>query len=116
MRTGRWTAEEHASKWNVGPNMSSAPFDRRLRPSEEILLIVSAHWVSWIQVRSPTLVIHGEDDIMVPIAFGKELAASIHGAELISIPRAGHVLPPSVYSYKVLDFLARHPLSNDNVP
>ena len=40
----------------------------------------------------PTLVVHGEDDQLVPPAAGRELAELIPGAELRSLPGCGHVL------------------------
>ena len=39
----------------------------------------------------PTLVMHGEDDAIVPLATGRELAAAIPGAQLHVIAKAGHV-------------------------
>jgi pimeloyl-ACP methyl ester carboxylesterase len=59
----------------------------------------------------PTLVIHGTDDIMVPVEFGQDLAAQIRGSELHRIVGAGHFLPTSGWLEPVLDFLAKHPLA-----
>jgi pimeloyl-ACP methyl ester carboxylesterase len=42
--------------------------------------------------RLPTLVIHGEEDVLVPIERGRELAAGIPGAKLVEIPECGHLL------------------------
>jgi pimeloyl-ACP methyl ester carboxylesterase len=47
-------------------------------------------------VTAPTTVIHGEVDPLVPLAGGKDTAASIEGAELVVIPGMGHDLPPFV--------------------
>jgi len=44
-------------------------------------------------VQAPTLVIHGEDDPLVPLAGGRDTAASIAGARLMTIPGMGHDLP-----------------------
>jgi pimeloyl-ACP methyl ester carboxylesterase len=41
----------------------------------------------------PTLVIHGEDDPLVPVEGGRDTAANIKGAELLIIPGMGHDLP-----------------------
>lgn len=54
--------------------------------------------------------IHGDEDIMVPINFGEKVAASIANSEFEVIEGAGHFLPPSGYVPLVLDFLAKHPL------
>ena len=45
------------------------------------------------QIRVPTLVIHGQDDPLVPVAAGRELARRIAGAQLEVIPGMGHDLP-----------------------
>ncbi|MBO7173487.1 MAG: alpha/beta fold hydrolase [Burkholderiaceae bacterium] len=43
----------------------------------------------------PTLVIHGQDDPLLPIEAGKEVADLIPGARLMVVPRMGHDLPTS---------------------
>jgi DNA-binding CsgD family transcriptional regulator len=43
-------------------------------------------------VRVPTLVIHGRDDNIVPIAEGRLLASSIPGAEFVELDSRNHVL------------------------
>lgn len=48
------------------------------------------------KVRSPTLVLHGDADKLVPIACGKDTAKRIPGARFVSIPGMGHDLPPQV--------------------
>lgn len=47
--------------------------------------------VDLTQVSVPTLVIHGEDDSIVPIEIGKAVAAAIPTSELIALPDTGHV-------------------------
>jgi pimeloyl-ACP methyl ester carboxylesterase len=44
-------------------------------------------------VAAPTLVIHGEADPLVPLEGGQDTAASIAGADLLTIPGMGHDLP-----------------------
>lgn len=44
----------------------------------------------------PTLVIHGADDPLVPLAAGEDTAACIPGARLVVIPGMGHDLPPAL--------------------
>ena len=39
-----------------------------------------------------TLVIHGEDDALLPVAHGEDIAARIPGAELVTVPGMGHDL------------------------
>jgi pimeloyl-ACP methyl ester carboxylesterase len=42
-------------------------------------------------IKTPTLVMHGEDDALIPVADGKALAAAIPGASLILYPDTGHI-------------------------
>lgn len=44
-------------------------------------------------VRTPTLVLHGEDDPLVRLAAGEDTARHISGAKLVTIPGWGHDLP-----------------------
>jgi len=44
------------------------------------------------RVKAPTLVVHGEDDRLVPPANGRVVARRIPGARFEMIPNAGHVL------------------------
>src|SRR5712671_2795734 len=43
------------------------------------------------QITLPTLVIHGENDLLVPAENGKMIAARIPGAKLVLIPNASHI-------------------------
>lgn len=59
----------------------------------------------------PTLVAVGEEDLLVPPRFSRELASRIPGAELRTVPGAGHVFfweQPDAFNALCLDFLARH--------
>ncbi len=67
------------------------------------------------RIAVPTLVVHGDEDIMVPIHFGEELAAGIANSQFEVVERAGHFLPPSGYIPLVLDFLAKHPLEEESI-
>lgn len=43
-------------------------------------------------VRCPTLLVLGERDMMTPLKSGRALAARIKGAEVVTIPGAGHIM------------------------
>ena len=45
----------------------------------------------------PTVVLHGADDPLVPLAGGKATARAIAGAELRVVPGMGHDLPPALF-------------------
>ena len=58
----------------------------------------------------PTLVIWGENDVLLPPALGEAIAAGIRDSRFVLLPRAGHVLmvdSPLEFNREVLAFLAR---------
>ncbi|HWA62870.1 MAG TPA: alpha/beta hydrolase [Caulobacteraceae bacterium] len=48
-------------------------------------------------IKAPTVVLHGADDVLVPVEGGRDTAANILGAELRVIEGMGHDLPPALY-------------------
>jgi pimeloyl-ACP methyl ester carboxylesterase len=48
-------------------------------------------------IKAPTMVLHGADDPLVPVAGGRDTAENIAGAELRIVPGMGHDLPPALY-------------------
>jgi pimeloyl-ACP methyl ester carboxylesterase len=60
-------------------------------------------------VRTPTLVIHGVGDVLVPVENGRSVAASVPGARLIEFDGMGHDLPARVWPQVVdaIEELAR---------
>ena len=48
-------------------------------------------------IAAPTVVIHGADDPLVPVAGGRDTAAHIRGADLRVIPGMGHDIPLALY-------------------
>jgi pimeloyl-ACP methyl ester carboxylesterase len=59
------------------------------------------------QLRVPTLVIHGEDDPLVPVEAGRDTLEAIPGAEGLFIEGMGHDLPVELYD-TLVDAIARH--------
>ena len=62
-------------------------------------------------IRMPTLVLHGTDDLMVPVENAGILAERIPGAELTLLEGAGHLYHserPEEADASVLDFIGRH--------
>lgn len=70
-------------------------------------------WTRWDDLPSiatPTLVLHGELDALVPPENGSRLAERIPGAELVTVPDANHVLmtdQPQQVMKVLLDWLDR---------
>jgi pimeloyl-ACP methyl ester carboxylesterase len=62
------------------------------------------------RIKSPTLVIAGDSDRLIPFENSNIIASRIPGAELVVIPNAGHAFteaPEAITA--MLDFLKRHP-------
>jgi pimeloyl-ACP methyl ester carboxylesterase len=59
------------------------------------------------RITSPTLVIHGKADPLVPFACGEDTARRIPGARLVAIEGMGHDLPPEPLR-QILDALIPH--------
>jgi pimeloyl-ACP methyl ester carboxylesterase len=67
-------------------------------------------WDELPSLRVPTLVVHGESDLLVPTENGRLLAQRIAGAELVLVPGAGHMLQADAgeaLREAVLGFLSR---------
>jgi len=53
-------------------------------------------------LRVPTLVIHGDEDVLVPIENGRRVAAAVPGARLLELEGMGHDLPRRLWP-RVID-------------
>lgn len=58
-------------------------------------------------IETPTLVVHGRDDPLVPYACGVDTARRIAGSRLVGVTGMGHDLPPGVIE-RVLEPLLPH--------
>jgi len=77
-------------------------FDRGINPGGVIrqmaaILASGSRTEALRSVRVPTLVIHGKDDPLVPLAGGEDTAAAVPGAELLVIDGMGHDMPRAVW-------------------
>jgi len=82
-------------------------FDRCSHPAgaarQMLAVLASGSRVEALRrVTAPTLVIHGTDDPLIPVAAGVETAQLIPGAELMLIEGMGHDLPRAVWG-RVID-------------
>ena len=62
------------------------------------------------EIRCPTLVLVGEQDMATPVAAAREIHSAIGGAELVIIPSAAHlsnIEQAEAFNRALLDFLAR---------
>ena len=65
------------------------------------------------EVRAPTLVIHGRNDLVIPFSDGKELAAGIPGARFVPLETKSHIPLAGDSAWgrmesEIQDFLAAH--------
>ncbi len=58
-------------------------------------------------IRCPTLVLHGEEDPILPVENGRAIAAGIPGASLVVLPKVGHEIPRPDIS-RIADRIADH--------
>ena len=85
-----------------GTPMSRIDEDIRIRcmnqPSTVAVLSQLAGILAWSsfrrlpQLRLPTLVVHGEQDHILPSANGRVVSERISGSELVLLPNAGHMI------------------------
>lgn len=47
-------------------------------------------------IKAPVIVLHGEDDPLVPLAGGRDTHENIPGSELITVPGMGHNIPDAL--------------------
>jgi pimeloyl-ACP methyl ester carboxylesterase len=60
------------------------------------------------EIRAPTLVLHGTEDPLFPIAHGEALAAEIPGAHLLRLEGMGHQVPPRPLWDQVVPAILEH--------
>jgi pimeloyl-ACP methyl ester carboxylesterase len=90
--------------WNEGFELArvSRSIDRAYHPNgtaRQLIAILSAQSrrESLGSVQAPTLVIHGVEDILIPVENGRIVASAVPGARLIEIEGMGHDLPERVW-------------------
>ena len=61
-------------------------------------LTVREDWTGrFREIKCGTLVVHGEQDPILPVENGRALAGGIEGSEFLLLPGVGHELPPQVF-------------------
>lgn len=82
----------------------TASMQRSLHPQGMVRQMVAsvadtARAAALAGMKVPTLVIHGKDDPLVPLACGEDTARRIPGARLVAIDGMGHDLAPGVIKH-----------------
>ena len=91
--------------------------DRRWYPEgaarQYLSIIASGDRVELLKaIKLPTLVMHGEEDPLLPIACGRDVASLVPGAEFQSYPGWGHDFPAKLISTiadRISSFCKAHP-------
>ena len=91
---------------------AGAAYDRAFHPdgtARQLAAILGAsdRTPELARLTLPTLVIHGESDLLVDPSGGKATAAAVPRASLWTIPGMGHDLPPELFS-ELVDRVAGH--------
>jgi pimeloyl-ACP methyl ester carboxylesterase len=89
---------------------AAAHFDRGYHPpgiARQLVAVVASgdRTASLGKVSTPTLVIHGVDDALVPVEAGKATAAAVPGARLLLIDGMGHDIPQGAWP-KIVDAIS----------
>lgn len=96
----------------VFEGMMANPYSEPLYAYDRKLAALSGfdarHRIS--QIKAPTLVLVGREDILTPVQLSEELAAGIGGAELVILEGGGHAFSGEIsekFNQAVLEFLAK---------
>ena len=92
--------------------MAGRAFDRSYNPmgmKRQLLAIIAdgSRVERLKQIKTPTLVIHGAADPLVPLAGSEDIVRNIAGAKLEIIDKMAHDLPPSQVG-RMVDLIASH--------
>lgn len=67
-------------------------------------------------ISAPTLLIHGDEDIMVPCEQGVRVAERIPDSRMIILEGQGHGIPFDAYADDLLGFFSEHPIAGRRRP
>ncbi len=81
---------------------AGAAYDRAFHPAgaaRQLVAIASSpdRTAALANVNVPTLVVHGEDDVLIDPSGGRATAAAIPGAAWWGVPGMGHDVPPELF-------------------
>jgi pimeloyl-ACP methyl ester carboxylesterase len=94
------------------PARARRAYERGLNPpgvARQLVAIIASgsRRPALAKVTTPTLVIHGDVDPLVPLAHGQDVAAAVPGAKIEIIPGMGHALPIPLWP-QVIGAIAAH--------
>ncbi len=93
--------------------MPVLPFDQKAFFRQLIAILASGDRSGQLRnLRTPTLVVHGTRDPLLPLAAGREVASLVHGSELWEVEGLGHQVPEALVgelSARIAAHCHRHP-------
>ena len=97
----------------LGKELSANSYDRSFYPAGFVrqlaaILASGDRTESLASVTAPTLVIHGANDPLVPLAHGRATARAIPGAKLVVIEGLGHGIAYPTLWDEIVDAIAQH--------
>ncbi len=107
-RTDWGTAFAFDEDWVTA--LVTVSFDRSYRPDGIYRQIIAGFgspglWTAQRSISCPTLVMHGTDDSIFPIAHGEAIAENIPGAALWRVQGMGHAMPSELWDEMVDRFV-----------
>ncbi|HPD93832.1 MAG TPA: alpha/beta fold hydrolase [Pararhodobacter sp.] len=111
---GKWGSPGYPMPEDAIRAMAEVAFDRGVDPegmNRQVMALSGApdRRPGLARTRLPTLVLHGEDDTLIPLDLGREIAATIPGAAFRALPGMGHIITPALAPLivaMVADFVA----------
>lgn len=96
----------------LDPARARRAYERGLNPpgvARQLVAIIASgsRRPALTKVTTPTLVIHGDVDPLVPLAHGQDVAAAVPGAKIEIIPGMGHALPIPLWP-QIIGAIAAH--------
>ena len=112
LRAGEFPDEEA-----LDPARAARTFERGLNPAgyaRQLAAIIASgsRKERLASLRTPTLVIHGDVDPLVPVECGIDVARSVPGARMLTIEGMGHALPAATWQ-RIIDGIAEHAVRAD---
>jgi pimeloyl-ACP methyl ester carboxylesterase len=85
--------DEDNRRFMAGRQVDRAAFDPPALARQSAALIAATPRHEMLRLlKTPTLVIHGADDPLLPLAHGEDVAKSVRGARLVVVPGMGHYI------------------------
>ena len=97
-----YPADEKTLRANIETDLKRSNYPAGFSRQMAAVMACGDRRAACAKISTPTLVIHGIDDPLVPIDAGRDTARNIRNAELLEIPGMGHDLPVALYG-KIAD-------------